>query len=127
MQSKPRISAIRPSPLIRASSPPVRLAGRPIVIAVPGSTEDIIASPPPGAAAWMARTTCRPPWRIRSGFSAKARGPSASGATPISRAYSSVAGSALIVRIIRRSGIASVTTIRSLDGVKWSKITSSTG
>ena len=49
------------------------------------------------------------------------------GATPISRAYSSVAGSALIVRIIRFSGIASVTTIRSLDGVKWSKITSSTG
>ena len=94
---------------------------------MPVSTEDMRLRPPPGVTAWIARTTCRPLCRVSSGCAAKARGPSATSGTPISRAYSSAAGSALIERITRSSGSASVTTIRSLAGVKWSKTTSSTG
>lgn len=116
-----------PSCFIRAARPSVGFSGRPRVIVVPVSTDDIRLRPRPGATPLIARTTCRPPWRIKSGWVAKACGPSSDSCTPISRAYSSAAGSALIETITRSSGRASVTTIRPLAGAKWSNTISSTG
>ena len=76
---------------------------------------------------WMARTWCWPPTLTTTGCAAKMKGESWSGSLPTRRAYSRAAGSALISRTSRRSGSASVTTILTSLGTRWSILNTLTG